>query len=74
MQLRDASSVGAVATAALGQGLNGFVYVRGKESPKELIPRCGLVSESFATYLDLASSLRCSRRQWGTGSGCNPTR
>ena len=53
-QLRDASSVGAVATAALEQGPKGFIYVRVKEDPKELVPRRGLVSEAFTTYLDLA--------------------
>ena len=64
MQLRDASSVGAVATAALEQGPKEFVYVRVKEGQKELIPRCGLVSEPFTTYLDLAeSALRSSSAQ-----------
>ena len=54
--LRGAPSVGAVATAALGQGPKKFVYVRDKEGPKELIPRYGLVSESLTTYLDLTES------------------
>ena len=56
MQLRDASSVGAAATAALEQGPKGFVYVRVKEGQKALIQRRGLVSESFTTSLDLAES------------------
>jgi hypothetical protein len=60
VQLRDAPSVGAVATAALEHGSKEFVYVRVKEGPKELVPRRGLVSESFTTYLDLAESALCS--------------
>ena len=43
------------------QDLQEFVNVRAKKGPKELVPRRGLVSESTATYLDLAeSALRSS--------------
>ena len=56
MQLRDASSVGAVAAAALEQGPKKSVCVRVKEGPKELIPRYGFVSESSTTNSDLAES------------------
>ena len=56
MQLRDAPSVGAVATAALEQAPKELVFVRVKEDTKVLIPRCGLVRESFATHLDIAES------------------
>ena len=49
------------ATAVLEQGPREFVYVSIKEGPKELVPRRGLVSGSFTTYLDLAeSALRSS--------------
>ena len=48
--------LGAVAAAALEQSPKGFVCVRIKEGPKELIPRYGLVSEPFTTHLDLAES------------------
>ena len=59
--LRDTPSVGAIATAALEQDPKESVYVRVKEGPNELIPRRGLVSESFTTYLDLAEfALRLS--------------
>ena len=60
MQMRGATSVGAVATAALEQGSMEFVCVRVKDDPKDLIPRCGLVSESFTTYLDIAKPALCS--------------
>ena len=56
MQLRGASGVGAVAAATLEHDPKEFVYVRVKEDPKEIIPRRGLVSESFTTHLDLADS------------------
>ena len=67
IQLHDASSVGAVATAALEQAPKEFVYLRVKEGPGELIPRCGSLSKSFTTYLDLAeSALRSSLAEsWG---------
>ena len=53
--------MGAVAIAVLEQGPKEFFYVRVKEGPKELIPRRGLVSESFTTNLDLTeSALRSS--------------
>ena len=51
MRLCDASSVGAAAAAALEQDPKEFVYVRLKEGPKELIQRCGLVSESLVRDL-----------------------
>ena len=57
IQLRDASSVGAAATAVLEQGPIEFVCVRVKEDPNELIPRYDLVSESLSTYLDLTESV-----------------
>ena len=44
---------------ALDQDPKEFVYVRVKEGPKELVPRRGLVSEAFTTYLDLAESALC---------------
>ena len=72
MQMRDAPSVGVVATAALEQGLKEFVYVRVNEDPKELTQRCGLLSESLTTHLDLAESALSSpsAQDWGRLRPC----